>query len=218
MKISVVVMVVTNTCQSARIPTRRPSTPIPPPPPPPVVEVVDQPAAAVGRPVLEPVIIDLNAVETMTPASRSTFSDSIEPAPTQAADGGSAAFARLLAADDGSPATDRVAPDAPDAPVDIVVPEPMGSELISAEVIESEPIDTDADRPYSNPYAELAPEGVPVDTKPASTPNPYAELAPNFPDSFTPGDDVEPGDWQSMMEAWSPVEDDPPPSAFSRYT
>lgn len=72
-----------------------------------------------------------------------------------------------------------------------------------------------------NPYAALAPDGHASDIAPTKR-NPYAELAPNFGGSeFDPPDDVEPGDWESMLGD-RPAVDPPKPkkrsSAFSRYT
>lgn len=71
-----------------------------------------------------------------------------------------------------------------------------------------------------NPYAALAPDHDSNDVKP-TTRNPYAELAPNFDDAEPPPD-VEPGDWESMLEDWprdKPAETPKKlPSAFSRYT
>ena len=77
------------------------------------------------------------------------------------------------------------------------------------------------ERPAANPYAALAPESGADDVAPSAH-NPYAELAPNSSDDgFVLPADVEPGDWESML-------DEPPekpaktkkrrPSAFSRYT
>lgn len=67
-----------------------------------------------------------------------------------------------------------------------------------------------------NPYAALAPdEAAPEPSKR----NPYAELAPGFDDGeFEPPDDIEPGDWQSMLEDWPPPAKKKRSSAFSRYT
>lgn len=72
-----------------------------------------------------------------------------------------------------------------------------------------------------NPYAALAPDEHASDVAP-TTRNPYAELAPNFAGSeFEPPADVEPGDWESMLDERS-VDDAPKAkrrsSAFSRYT
>jgi len=52
--------------------------------------------------------------------------------------------------------------------------------------------------PGQNPYASLAPDGYVPPPPPAT--NPYAELSPTFDDEFTPAPDVEPGDWQAMMD------------------
>lgn len=70
-----------------------------------------------------------------------------------------------------------------------------------------------------NPYAALAPDGDSGELP--SVPNPYAELAPNYSgDDFAPRADVEPGDWESLLDDWPEV---PTPatkrgaSAFSRH-
>ena len=72
----------------------------------------------------------------------------------------------------------------------------------------------------SNPYAALAPDELDADVVPSGR-NPYAELAPNFEtEPFHPGDDVEPGDWESMIDVpdSKPAPKSSGSTAFSRYT
>jgi len=84
--------------------------------------------------------------------------------------------------------------------------------------------------PYENPYAALAPDSLDGDVAP-SVRNPYAELAPSFSDDdFQPASDVEPGDWESLLDGWPRHTDEPSSEsaddqeltkgsrAFSRYT
>jgi len=74
-----------------------------------------------------------------------------------------------------------------------------------------------ADQPVSNPYAALAPEKLADDVRPSRR-NPYAELAPSFEqEEPAPPDNVEAGDWQSMLPGW-PSSDGSNSRAFSRYT
>ncbi len=121
--------------------------------------------------------------------------------------------------------TERPTRSVPDAAATVAPAHEVASNGASAFVSH---LDSETEISGENPYALLAPDDEEVEISP-STRNPYAELAPDFDNGYyeLPAD-IEPGDWESMLEDWpeklgTVASDDDSakadrPSAFSRYT
>ncbi len=186
---------------------------------------------------VEPAISLSDGVETDVAAGASSAGDATAPAP------------EVIVIDD-NPSLLEVAEDESDdehaEPVVVVLASLEGDGVIEGPITQGSPSEQDptaAPEPTSpttsvfarhlgeevddtaNPYASLAPDSHDNDV-PATTRNPYAELAPNFDDvDIAPTPDVEPGDWESMLEDWPrDVHSDPSKSnkkrlnPFSRHT
>lgn len=179
---------------------------------------VDATAATAPSPAAEPQFIPLDSIDAAPSSNnRDQPSDSaeVDPVAVEPAVGSDVAAAESLVV---------VLVDIEATGGDVVEPgltgplatEPSQPSAFANHVSEDDQVEA------VNPYAVLAPDGHHNDVAP-TTRNPYAELAPNYDEAdFELPPDVEPGDWESMLDDWPRDEPAAKPkkrsSAFSRHT